>query len=212
MKRGRKGAGASASDPTVTWIQERKYIYAYNPLKKVYEQKPANNPAWVCYDILHICRKIGNEYVVFGQPHERIDYDAFKAWADKCTEQDFQFNYIYDAASRIWDALKYPEAVGRGKVIPSGTKFTCICDYVSTPVQLFTVSNIKQDSFSEAFQSADARANAVEISFLNKDKAYERASLLSRWHGIRLGRHGPKQWHPPVQLPEIAIDSGSSRR
>ncbi len=44
---------------------------------------------------------------------------------------------------RLWDALKYPEAVGRGKVIPVGTRFTCVSDYQSTPVQLFTVANIK---------------------------------------------------------------------
>lgn len=164
----------SGTDPKVTWIQERSEVYVFNPYINKYEAQPANNPAWAAYDLIHICRKIGGEYIVFGQPHMRLDYNAFKAWADKCKTNGFTFNYIYDTAMRLWDALKYPEAVGRGKVIPVGTRFTCVSDYQSTPVQLFTVANIKQGSFNEEFQGVEARANSVEISFLNKDKDYER--------------------------------------
>lgn len=164
----------SGTDPKVTWIQERSEVYVFNPYINKYEAQPANNPAWAAYDLIHICRKIGGEYIVFGQPHMRLDYNAFKAWADKCKTNGFTFNYIYDTAMRLWDALKYPEAVGRGKVIPVGTRFTCVSDYQSTPVQLFTVANIKHGSFTEEFQGVEARANSVEISFLNKDKDYER--------------------------------------
>jgi len=164
----------SGSDPKVTWIQERSEVYVFNPYINKYEAQPADNPAWAAYDLIHICRKIGGEYIVFGQPHMRLDYNAFKAWADKCKTNGFTFNYIYDTAMRLWDALKYPEAVGRGKVIPVGTRFTCVSDYQSTPVQLFTVANIKHSSFTEEFQGVEARANSVEISFLNKDKDYER--------------------------------------
>ena len=164
----------SGTDPKVTWIQERSEVYVFNPYINKYEAQPADNPAWAAYDLIHICRKIGGEYIVFGQPHMRLDYNAFKAWADKCKTNGFTFNYIYDTAMRLWDALKYPEAVGRGKVIPVGTRFTCVSDYQSTPVQLFTVANIKHGSFNEEFQGVEARANSVEISFLNKDKDYER--------------------------------------
>lgn len=164
----------SGTDPKITWIQERSEVYVFNPYINKYEAQPADNPAWAAYDIIHICRKIGGEYIVFGQPHMRLDYNAFKAWADKCKTNGFTFNYIYDTAMRLWDALKYPEAVGRGKVIPVGTRFTCVSDYQSTPVQLFTVANIKHGSFTEEFQGVEARANSVEISFLNKDKDYER--------------------------------------
>lgn len=164
----------SGSDPDVSWIQERDKVWVFNPYTNRYEDKPADNPAWAAYDLLHICRKIGGEYVVFGQPHGRIDYDAFNAWAEKCTLNKFTFNYIYDSATRLWDALKYPEAVGRGKVIPAGTRFTCVSDYQSSPVQLFTVANIKYGSFTEEFQGVEARANSIELSFINKDKDYER--------------------------------------
>ena len=164
----------SDSDPDVSWIQERSKVWVFNPYNNQYEEKPADNPAWAAYDLLHICRKIGSEYVVFGQPYGRIDYDAFNAWAEKCTLNKFTFNYIYDSATRLWDALKYPETVGRGKVIPAGTRFTCVSDYQSSPVQLFTVANIKYGSFTEEFQGVEARANSIELSFINKDKDYER--------------------------------------
>ena len=164
----------SGSDPDVSWIQERDKVWVFNPYNNQYEEKPADNPAWAAYDLLHICRNIGGEYVVFGQPYGRIDYDAFNAWAEKCTLNKFTFNYIYDSATRLWDALKYPETVGRGKVIPAGTRFTCVSDYQSSPVQLFTVANIKYGSFTEEFQGVEARANSIELSFINKDKDYER--------------------------------------
>ena len=164
----------SGSDPDVSWIQERSKVWVFNPYNNQYEEKPADNPAWAAYDLLHICRKIGSEYVVFGQPYGRIDYDAFNAWAEKCTLNKFTFNYIFDTATRLWDALKYPETVGRGKVIPAGTRFTCVSDYQSSPVQLFTVANIKYGSFTEEFQGVEARANSIELSFINKDKDYER--------------------------------------
>lgn len=164
----------SGSDPDVSWIQEHDKVWVFNPYANRYEDKPADNPAWAAYDLLHICRKIGSEYIVFGQPQGRIDYDAFNAWAEKCTLNKFTFNYIFDTATRLWDALKYPEAVGRGKVIPAGTRFTCVSDYQSSPVQLFTVANIKYGSFTEEFQGVEARANSIELSFINKDKDYER--------------------------------------
>ena len=167
----------NGNDPSVTWLQERKTVYVFNSYTGAYEAKPATNPAWACYDILHHCRKIGDEYVVKGSPRERFVYDAFKAWADKCDEKHITFNYIYDTASQVWDALKYAENVGRGKVIPLGTRFSCIYDYAATPTQLFTVGNIKMDSFAEEFQATSARANAIEVSFLNKQKDYERDVL-----------------------------------
>ena len=167
----------NGNDPNVTWLQECKTVWVFNTYTGAYESKPANNPAWACYDILHHCRKIGDEYVVKGAPRERFVYDAFKAWADKCDEKHITFNYIYDSASQVWDALKYAENVGRGKVIPLGTRFSCIYDYAATPTQLFTVGNIKMDSFMEEFQATSSRANAIEVSFLNKAKDYERDVL-----------------------------------
>ena len=167
----------SGNDPVVTWVQERSKVYVWNPYSKVYEEKRADNPAWACYDILHQCRKIGDRYIVRGEPAERLSYDMFKAWAEQCAAKGYTFNYIYDSAMQTWEALRYPETVGRGKVIMQGTRFTCVYDYAAHPSQLFTVGNIKQDSFKEEFQGTQGRANVVEISFMNAAKNYERDVL-----------------------------------
>ena len=167
----------NGNDPTVTWVQERSKVYVWNPYSKAYEEKRADNPAWACYDILHQCRKIGDRYIVRGEPAERLSYDMFKAWAEQCAAKGYTFNYIYDSAMQTWEALRYPETVGRGKVIMQGTRFTCVYDYAAQPSQLFTVGNIKQDSFKEEFQGTQGRANVVEISFMNAAKNYERDVL-----------------------------------
>ena len=167
----------SGSDPTVTWVQERAKVYVWNPYKRIYEEQAASNPAWACYDILHQCRRIDGRYEVRGERAERIGYDAFKAWAEHCAAAGYAFNFIYDSAMQLWEALRYPETVGRGKVIMQGTRFTCIYDCAAVPTQLFTVGNIKQDSFKEEFQGTQGRANAVEISFMNAAKNYERDVL-----------------------------------
>ena len=167
----------SGNDPAVSWVQERSKLYVWNPYAKAYEEKRADNPAWACYDILHQCRRIGGRYIVRGEPADRLSYDMFKAWAEQCDSKGYTFNYIYDSAMQVWEALRYPETVGRGKVIMQGTRFTCVYDYAAQPSQLFTVGNIKQDSFKEEFQGTQGRANVIEISFMNKDKNYERDVL-----------------------------------
>ena len=167
----------SGNDPAVSWVQERKTVYVLHPYRTQYEGQHADNPAWACYDILHQCRKIGGRYIVRGEPAERLSYDMFRAWAEQCAAKGYTFNYIYDSAMQVWEALRYPEAVGRGKVIMQGTRFTCVYDYAAQPTQLFTVGNIKQDSFKEEFQGTQGRANVVEISFMNAAKNYERDVL-----------------------------------
>lgn len=172
----------SGSDPQLTCLISRNLVWVWNPDTKAYEQKPAANPAWAAYDILHQCRKLTSvdgkdSFVATGISYENIDYDAFKAWADMCDANNIDFNYLYDSAMKLYDALQYPCRVGYGAIVLIGTKVSCIYDCASDPVQLFTVANIKKDSFGNEYQSTDDRANCIEVSFINKDKNYERDVL-----------------------------------
>lgn len=173
----------SGGMPTVTWFQTISDINVYNPNAEKYEQKSARNPAWAAYDLLHRCKIIKNiktgivENVVFGISANRIDYQAFVDWAAFCTERKLEFEYIFDTASDLWSSLQKPESVGRGKVILKGTRYSCVCDRPTQPVQLFTMGNMVQDKFQEDFLGMKDRANAVEISFINKDKGYQKDTL-----------------------------------
>jgi predicted phage tail protein len=168
----------SGGMPSVTWLQSRNNVWVWNPNTSQYEPKPATNPAWAAYDMIHRCRQIKNinkgnlEFVVQGAPASRAVYQDFANWAEFCDERNLTFNYIYNTATDLWTALQKPESVGRGKVIMRGTRFGCVYDAPGQPVQLFTVGNIITDKFKETFMGIKDRANAIEITFVNKDKDY----------------------------------------
>ncbi|MDF2564840.1 MAG: hypothetical protein K0Q53_1235, partial [Massilibacillus sp.] len=170
----------SGGAPIITWLQTRDKVWVWNADKSEYEQKSAANPAWAAYDMIHRCRQIKNiytgsyEFVVQGALASRSVYQDFVRWAAFCDDRSLTFNYIFDTADNLWTLLQKPEGVGRGKVIMRGTKFGCVCDTPGDPVQLFTVGNILTDKFKETFISLKDRANAIEVSFPNKNKAYEK--------------------------------------
>lgn len=165
---------------SIRWKQTVEYVNVFNPNTNAYELKSARNPAWVTYDMLHQCKKLKNihtgnfEYVVRNIPANQIDYQAFVDWADYCDTLGINFEHIFDTATDLWEALKTPETFGRGKVLMRGTKYSCICDKPSEPVQMFTVGNILQDSYSKEYSGITDRANAIEITFINKAKKYEK--------------------------------------
>ncbi|SCM83188.1 conserved hypothetical protein [uncultured Sporomusa sp.] len=170
----------SGGMPSITWLQTKNKVWVWNPDSGNYEQKPATNPAWAAYDMIHRCRQIKNvntgelEFVIQGTPAARAVYQDFAGWAEFCDSRNLTFNYIFNTATDLWTALEKPEGVGRGKVIMRGTRYGCVCDAPGEPVQLFTVGNILTDKFKETFAGLKDRANAIEITFANKDKAYQK--------------------------------------
>jgi len=170
----------SGGMPSITWMQTRDNVWVWNPDTGQYEQKPATNPAWAAYDMIHRCRQIKNintgnfEFIAQGAPASRAIYQDFANWAAFCDSRNLTFNYIYDTATDLWTALQKPEGVGRGQVIMRGTRFGCVCDAPGQPVQLFTVGNMITDQFRETFVGLKDRANAIEITFVNKDKGYQK--------------------------------------
>jgi hypothetical protein len=173
----------NGGDLTVTWKQSVETVNVWNPSTLSYEQQSARNAAWVCYDMIHGCRELKNVntgnmvYVVDNVPASRIDYQAFSSWASNCDTLGIQFENMFDSATDIWTALKPAESFGRGKVIMQGTRFSCIFDGPSMPVQLFTVGNIDQGKFNKEYLSLTDRANAIEITFVNKDKDYAKDAI-----------------------------------
>lgn len=166
----------SGSTINVTWLQTRSTVPVWNG--SAYVDKPANNAAWAAYDKLHGCRRLKNintgifEYVVGNVPASQIIYDDFAVWADHFAALGLSYNNIVTEATDLWDALSAPETFGRGKVIQRGTRYGCVCDKPRTPVQMFTVGNIANDSYSKDILPITDRANCIEISFVNKDKNY----------------------------------------
>lgn len=174
--------------PTVSWLQTRDYVWVYVP-GSGYLQRSARNPAWICYDLIHRARRLYNvqtaqyQMVVQGEAYSKIDYSAFSAWASFCDTlvsgiKRCEVNIFLDAVGNVWDQLQKVAQTGRGMVVLKGTQFSAVWDGVSSPVQLFTVGNVILNSLSGDYIGKQDRANAVEISFINEAKNYQRDTII----------------------------------
>lgn len=180
--------------PSITWEQTRKEIWAYNPDTTSYESKSSDNPAWIIYDLLHRCRKLYNintsayEYIVKGVEVARIDYDVFDELADYCDElvknpdgtfrKRFVCNIIFDAWLKLTDAVEKVSSVCRANLIMKGTVFSIIWNAPKTAVQVFGMKDIIKDSYKEQLLDKIDRANAVELTFFNREKKFERDTII----------------------------------
>lgn len=175
------------STPTVTWRQTRNNVLVY--MNGQWQQKNARNPAWIIYDLCVQARSLDGTVHVFGESPERMDLTAFAAWA-AWNEQSLGnrgpivMNLLVDETKDLWQWVNDVAASARGAVVMRGTKISCIWDQPSEPVQLFSMGNIVAGSFSGEFLSVDGRANAVEISFLNEAKNFEREQITVYGHGF----------------------------
>ena len=158
--------------PAVSMIATRSTVPVWTGA--AYENKPADNPAWFCYDILH------NGAYGAGQPHSRIDYPAFAAWAAYCQTKGYKINLYSDTILSLRKALDNAAALGEGAVIQKGGLYTCLIDEeVAYPVQsfIFNAGNTMRESYHEEYMAMDDRANCIGVTYWDADKGWKRTSL-----------------------------------
>ena len=170
--------------PSISFIKERKNVWVYNSKTKSYEEKPANNPAWASYDMLHLCSYLYNvntnqyEYEVRGVPADHIIYEQFEEWADFCTQKNFTVNIEIAQAGEMLDTINSNLAnCGRGVVIRFGTKYGAVWESVKQPVQMFGMGNIIAGTFKEDFLQVSDRANCVEVTYNDAEQGYNRNAI-----------------------------------
>jgi len=145
-----------------------------------------NNPAWVCYDVL-TQPVFDNNFNILrydGIDPAFIDTNSFYTWAQFCdelvsdgnggTEKRFTFNGSFDTEMSIWDAAVKICLMSRASIFPNGNQFKIVVDKAETAGQLFSTANISVDSFEEVFLPMEERAGEIEVSFINKDKNYDK--------------------------------------
>jgi hypothetical protein len=140
-----------------------------------YVNKPANNPAWASYDILHDSRYGG------GVPHEKLDpsYADFDAWASFNITKSFTCNIFFDATVTLRKALDTIGLLGRGNTVQMGSNFTCFVDKpVTIPAQIFNVANMGAKSFAVEYMEMDSRANAVEVTYWDSENKDYKQKVL----------------------------------
>jgi predicted phage tail protein len=160
----------SGSDITVDCIARRETVPVWDG--SAYVERAANNPAWTSYYLL-------NRYGE-GVDASRIDYQAFYNWSLKCLARGYTVNLYVDSTGSLRRALDMVSLNGRASVVQMGSKFTCLVDLPDdVPVQrfLFTMGNIAADSFSEEWMPVGDRANAIEVTYWDKELDYTRQTV-----------------------------------
>lgn len=158
----------SGSQPRVTCLVSRNTVPVLDPETGEYQDRPADNPAWACYDILH------NSRYGAGVDVSRINLAEFKSWAAWCEEKNLKCNIHFDSAMSLAAGLSHVSMVGRGMIVQRGANFGCMVDRPSDPVQMFTVGNIAADSFKESFLEKKDRANCAEVTYFDAEKDHAR--------------------------------------
>lgn len=184
--------------PNLTWTQTRQNVWVYDPTAKTYVQKPADNPIWAAYDILHQCRRLKNvntgayEFVVEGTPKERFtaywqEWVDAAAYADEMVttndgtkEKRFQFDAIFDTSMKRLEAANKAANVGHAVIIQHGTQFGIAVDKPSVMRQIFGEGRTLMSSFNGSFSSLDDRARSVEITYNDKDNDYKNTEFFIR--------------------------------
>ena len=184
--------------PNLTWTQTRRNVWVYDPTAKTYMQKPADNPIWAAYDILHQCRRLKNmntgayEFVVEGTPKERFavywqEWVDAAAYADELVitsdgtkEKRFQFDAIFDTSMKRLEAANKAANVGHAVIIQHGTQFGIAVDKPGVMRQIFGEGRTIMSSFNGSFSSLDDRARSVEITYNDKDNDYKNTEFFIR--------------------------------
>ena len=174
----------SGSTPQLSFIKERANVWVWSPNANDYVERPANNPAWAAYDFIHGAKRLYNintssyEFVYDGVPKELMLYDQFEAWAANCDTMNLKINIEIVTVSDFWTIVNQDIApIGRGLVVQFGTKFGCIYDHASQPVQLFNMGNIIQGSFELSYLGTEDRADVVEVTYFDADNNYEKSVI-----------------------------------
>lgn len=113
-----------------------------------------------------------------------LDIDSFITWHNFCgesvpdgkggTEIRALCNMVFDAdRENIWLAVLRICGLGQASAVKIGNYIRIKIEKAEQPVQLFTMANIKTDSFEEVFLPLKERSNVFEVQFLNEAEGYQ---------------------------------------
>jgi hypothetical protein len=183
----------SGGYPAITCDATLSYVYVYDEDEEEWVQKPATNPAWICYALLcyailpnylYIRDMVADEDLELWDYAEtlkrRVVWDEFLDWAEYCDEMlddgepRFQCSVIITSGN-YWENIQQIARIAQGAVIHRGSKYGVFCDRPCTTVShMFTVGNIIKETFSLEYIPQIDRANYVEEEYTDPDKDFTR--------------------------------------
>jgi predicted phage tail protein len=166
-----------SSLPKVTYINGGRVVQAYgrpdtgSSQANQWYETPTQNPAWVVWDML-TNRRFGGAMAT-----SRMDFLAFKAWADHCDDIGVQWNGVIDTEMNVWDACQLVLRVGHAQLINVGTRYTVVIEKAASPVMMFSVANMVEGSYRETWLGTVDRANEIDVTFFDKQDGYKQRTI-----------------------------------
>jgi hypothetical protein len=94
-------------------------------------------------------------------------------------EKRCRFDGVFDQQDNPgWDAVMDIFQCGRAVPVKVGSKVIPVWDRPRDPVGLFSMANIVEGSFRVDYLSPDNNPNSLEVEILDRDKGYERKTIL----------------------------------
>jgi len=161
--------------PKVTFINGGKIVKIYGkPTPAAAEQwyeGPSDSPAWVTWDMLTHSRYGG------GMAEARMDFRAWKNWAQHCVDKNLTFNGVLDTEQTVWDATQPVLRCGHAQIVNVGTRFSVVVEKATDPVMMFSVANMIEGSYKETWLGTADRANEVDVTFYDKTDKYKARTI-----------------------------------
>lgn len=99
-------------------------------------------------------------------------------WA--CRLNHVSCDIYCDTGVQLGQALEYVCTLGRGSIVQRGTSFGVVFDAPGSAVQLFSTGNIVAGSFREEYLSVGDLINAVEVTYFDSGRDYNRQTIEVR--------------------------------
>ena len=188
----------SSGIPSVNWRQKRNTVYVWDPTKKTYTEKAADNPIWAAYDILHHCRRLRNihtdkyEFIADGVAKESLaayweEWESAAAYADEeILNQDgkkeprFRFDAIFDTTQKRMTAAQKAANIGHAVIIPHGRNYGIVVDRPGVMTQIFGEGRTTVSTVKGTFSSKEDRARAIEVTYNDGENDFKNSVMTIR--------------------------------
>jgi len=148
-----------------------------------YHDKYSANPVWCMRDLLLNSRYGLGEFVDSTNLSVSLLLEMSK-YCDELVpnglggyEKRFRMDVMIDSAAPAPDIITQLCAIFRGLPFYSEGIINFKIDKPEDPVQLFTMGNIIEDSFTQNWKSIRDIPNVIEVQFLDKDKNYKQDTI-----------------------------------
>ncbi len=145
---------------------------------ETYVSRWCANPAWCIKDLL-INKRYGLGKYIETTHISTADFLEMARYCDERVddgyggyEKRFMLDVVIDSPGKALDTLMQLCATFRAMPFYSGDTIRVRIDKPETPVQMFGMGNIIQNSFSQSMKSYFEQNNMVEVTYTDKNKKY----------------------------------------